>query len=275
MAARFQLVGALLDLLFQAGIGFLQLPRHGVELFCKRFELVPSLDGDALAEVAATEACGTQPQRLDRADHPAGEKHPSEHGDEKRGQQHEAQTLESRVERRIGLLGRQLDEHQPAERRHSRISGEHPAPLDILRFLHRLRWIVAGVGTTGGDAGARRAHLRELRHVGIAQYEADIGMRDQPSLCVNDIGVTALADLDLRDHVPDELEIDFRDAEMAGTWRNRRKASKRRCSIEPADHGSCVVQPSWLSISLMNWPILAAAASACSRWMRMSDALCS
>ncbi len=37
-------------------------------------------------------------------------------------------------------------------------------------------------------------------------------MRDQPSLRVDDIGVAALADLDLRDHVPDELEIDFRDA---------------------------------------------------------------
>jgi hypothetical protein len=51
---------------------------------------------------------------------------------------------------------------------------------------------------------------------------------------------------------------------MAGTCRNSRKASNRRCSIEPADHGSWVVQPSWLSISLMNWPIFAAAASACS-----------
>jgi hypothetical protein len=28
---------------------------------------------------------------------------------------------------------------------------------------------------------------------------------------------------------------------MAGTWRNSRKASKRRCSIDPADQGSCVV----------------------------------
>src|SRR5438105_15467295 len=37
-------------------------------------------------------------------------------------------------------------------------------------------------------------------------------MGDQPSLCVDDVGVAALADLDLRDHVPDELEIDFRDA---------------------------------------------------------------
>jgi hypothetical protein len=31
---------------------------------------------------------------------------------------------------------------------------------------------------------------------------------------------------------------------MAGTWRRSRKASNRRCSIEPADHGSCVVHPS-------------------------------
>ena len=60
---------------------------------------------------------------------------------------------------------------------------------------------------------------------------------------------------------------------MAGTWRNSRRASNRRCSIEPADHGNCVVQPSWLSISLTNWLILAEAASACSRWIRISDAL--
>jgi len=37
-------------------------------------------------------------------------------------------------------------------------------------------------------------------------------MRDQPSLRIDDIGVTALADLDLRDHVPDQLEIDLGNA---------------------------------------------------------------
>src|SRR6516165_9644151 len=62
---------------------------------------------------------------------------------------------------------------------------------------------------------------------------------------------------------------------IAGTCRNSRSASKRRCSSVLADQGSCVVQPTWLSISLMNWPILPAAASACSRWMRTSDAFCS
>ena len=29
---------------------------------------------------------------------------------------------------------------------------------------------------------------------------------------------------------------------MAGTWRNSRKASKRRCSIDPADHGGFVAE---------------------------------
>ena len=37
-------------------------------------------------------------------------------------------------------------------------------------------------------------------------------MRDQPPLRIDDIGMTALADLDLRDHVPDQLQIDLGDA---------------------------------------------------------------
>src|SRR5262245_32289020 len=83
--ARFYLVRALLDLLLQAGIGFLQLARHRIELVRERLELVAGLDGDALAKVAAPEACGPCPQRLDRADHAAGEKHPGQDGNEKRG----------------------------------------------------------------------------------------------------------------------------------------------------------------------------------------------
>ena len=42
-------------------------------------------------------------------------------------------------------------------------------------------------------------------------------MCDQPPLRVDHIGVTMLADLDLRDNVPDELEVDLgdRDAGIA------------------------------------------------------------
>ena len=37
-----------------------------------------------------------------------------------------------------------------------------------------------------------------------------------------------------------------------------------RVAHVPADHGSCVVQPTWLLIASMNWSISLAAAAACS-----------
>ena len=55
-------------------------------------------------------------------------------------------------------------------------------------------------------------HLSQAGHVGIAQNQADVWVRDQPPLRIDDIGMPALADLDLRDHIPDQLEIDLGDA---------------------------------------------------------------
>ena len=81
-----------------------------------------------------------------------------------------------------------------------------------------------------GDARRFRAlprglHLHQLRHIGVAQHQADVGMRDQASLRADHIGVTALADLDLRHHVPDQLEIDLGDADagiLAGAGQRQR-----------------------------------------------------
>ena len=68
-----------------------------------------------------------------------------------------------------------------------------------------------------GAAAALRARAAftcgEPRQVGIAQHQADVGMRDQPALRVDHVGLAVLADLDLRDHVPDQLEIDLGDAD--------------------------------------------------------------
>ena len=50
-----QLAGALLDLVLQVGVGFLQPRAHVVELIGKAFELVAGLDRDALAKVAAAD----------------------------------------------------------------------------------------------------------------------------------------------------------------------------------------------------------------------------
>ncbi len=50
-------------------------------------------------------------------------------------------------------------------------------------------------------------------------------MRDQPSLRADHIGVAAFADLDLRHHVPDQLEVDLGDADagvLAGAGQRQR-----------------------------------------------------
>lgn len=82
---------------------------------------------------------------------------------------------------------------------------QHLLALDIQSAPQRIR----GVGTTG----QRRLHLRQLRHIGVAQHQADVGMRNQASLRADHIGVAALTDLDLRHHVPDQLEIDLGDTD--------------------------------------------------------------
>ena len=54
--------------------------------------------------------------------------------------------------------------------------------------------------------------MGEARNVGITQHQADVGVGDQTPERIDDVGLPALTDLDLRDHVPDELEIDLGDA---------------------------------------------------------------
>ena len=127
-------------------------------------------------------------------------------------------------------------------------------PLDIESALQgicgRIPGCYRGAGSGGGDGAARAPgadcaacarlgcllrqrrlrcqrglHLHQLRHVGVAQHQADVGMRDQAALRTHDIGVAALADLDLRDHVPDQLQIDLGDADagvLAGAGQRQR-----------------------------------------------------
>ena len=87
-------------------------------------------------------------------------------------------------------------------------------------FLRALQRVQAS-----GVAGLRRLHLRQLRHVGVAQHQADVGMRDQAALRADHIGMAVLADLDLRNHVPDQLQIDLGDADagvLAGAGQRQR-----------------------------------------------------
>ena len=75
---------------------------------------------------------------------------------------------------------------------------------------------MAGTSTPGvAQLAQRQRHVIEPAQVGLAQDDADIGVRDQQAALVHHIGRPGLADLDARDHVPDELEVDLSDSDAA------------------------------------------------------------
>lgn len=98
------------------------------------------------------------------------------------------------------------DEDHPPRRGDRGGGRDHVAPVHVARDHVRL-------GHRRGPGPPRRLHLRQAGEVGVAQHAADVGMRDQPALRVHHIGIAGAADLDLRHHVPDELEVDLGDAD--------------------------------------------------------------
>ena len=194
-----------LHLLFQIGIGFLQPSGHVIELIGERLQLVAGLDRDALREIAAADPRSSGPQSLDRHHHPARQEYAGERRETECAKQNQSRALYRGNQRLISLIHRQFDEHRPAERRHRRKSRQHPPALDIGRGFDVVRRNTLLLSLC-------RLNLGKTRHVRVAQDQADVRVRDQAALSIHHISVAALADLDFRHHVPDQLEIDFRDA---------------------------------------------------------------
>ncbi len=213
-----QLCGALFNLVLQIRIGFLQPRAHLVELVGEAFQLIAGPNRDALGEIAAADPFGTCAQGLDRHDHAACQKYPGQHREDRCRRQHDGQALQRRVEGGVGLLHRQFDKHGPAQRRDRRRRRQHLLALDIFGALQRLQ-------TNARVPRLRRLHLNQLRHIGVAQHQADVGMRDQASSRAHHVGVAVLADLDLRHHVPDQFQVDLGNADagvLAGTGQRQR-----------------------------------------------------
>ena len=75
--------------------------------------------------------------------------------------------------------------------------GEHlVAPAGRGRAARRRRRPAARAATCGSALQVR-----------LLQHQADVGMRDQHAVGVDDVGEAGVADLDLRDDVPDELQV--------------------------------------------------------------------
>src|SRR5216683_2093739 len=192
------------------GLAFINSMKAGVapDSACSRMTL-PSrrqmMPCDA-PQSAAADSLGSLAQGLDRADHAPGQENPGEHREDRRTRQHDGEALQRQIQRRIGLLHGQFDKHRPAQRRDRGGCRQHLLPLDVLRALQ-------GIGAGIRRSCLRGLNLQQLRHVGVAQHQADVRMRDQSPLRADDIGMTALADLDLGNHVPDQLQVDLGDAD--------------------------------------------------------------
>ena len=76
-----ELMGTLRNLLFQAGVGFLELAGHIIELIGERFQLVAGVDRDTLREIAGAEPGRALTQLPDRPQHPVGDETAGEQRD--------------------------------------------------------------------------------------------------------------------------------------------------------------------------------------------------
>src|SRR5262249_14151002 len=104
---------------------------------------------------------------------------------------------------RIGRRNGNLDENQPAERRNRRMRSEHGTTENVLS-IDSLKHRRIGTATSQLD-------LSKVREIGVTKDQADIAMGNEAPLRVDDIRLTALSDMELRDNVPNQFKIDLCD----------------------------------------------------------------
>ena len=160
-------------------------------------QLVARAHVDAVPEIAAADARGPGLQHLDRAPDLARERETGDHRDEHAQQHEQPCSQDGAAHRRERLDQRLLDEDGPAEWRDDGVRHQRAAAGKI-GGQHRVLGPVA-----------RGAHVRLRREIGLAQHEADVGMRDEVPLPINHVGLAQATHADLRDDVPDELEVDL------------------------------------------------------------------
>ena len=199
-----QLARALLDLALESGVGLPQLLRHVVELARERLELVAGPDLDSLVELAGGESARRPPGSPGSAS-PCGARRTGSRRPRAPGRRAAAARC-ARARRTAARTPRRA----AARRSTCQPSGgmlayavEHLLALEVARYRVTRRVLAA-------SRLARGLHLRQRRQVGLLQHQADVGMGDQAGRSNRRRRRAPCSDLDARDHVPDELEIDLR-----------------------------------------------------------------
>ena len=108
-------------------VRLLECAGHAVELLAQILKFVARAHVDAVCEIAATDARGPDPKRLDRAPDLPRESETGDHGDEHAEQHEQAGAKNGSAEWRERLGQRLLDEDGPAERRDDGVRHQRAA----------------------------------------------------------------------------------------------------------------------------------------------------
>ena len=197
-----QLARPRLHLALEPRVRFLELGGHAVELVAQRLQLVARPDVDALVQLSRADPGRADPERLDGRDHPSGEEQARRDRQEHAENEETDRALDRGVESLERLPERLLDEDRPLERRDRGVHGHHAPALEVARDRDLLPRLARH--RRAGQGGLDLVEPGEGR---LLEHEADVRVRDEDALAVEHEGVAGLADLDLRDDVPDEFQV--------------------------------------------------------------------
>ena len=158
-----------------------------------------------MIEGARADAGRARLQGLHRTDHAPDQEQAGDSGNGKAHEEQHHSALHRGVDRRERLRDREVDENEPAERVDRGRGGQH---LLALQTAPERRLDRRALRTCCGRP--RRLDLRQAGNIGLLQHQADVGVRNQPALRVDDVGAATLAHLDGRYDVPDELQVGLR-----------------------------------------------------------------
>ena len=128
-----------------------------------------------------------------------------QNGEPERRSKQRAGAQDRGVDGCIGFRDRQFDKYQPAQRRDQPHARQGPArPVCLRRVPERT--------AAWSDAASAARTWARCERSELLKHQTDVRMSDQPTLLVDDIDLPALANLDLRDDIPDEREIDLGNA---------------------------------------------------------------
>ena len=163
---------ALVDLALEAGVRLAQLRRHPVELVGERLQLVAGAHVDRWSRSPSPIRCAPSSSvRIGRTMPRASASAPSAEIT-RPASSRSAGAHDRRVELRVHLGHRLLDEHLPAERRSAPRQTSTGVPAKVGHDR----------GLAGAGAVERGLHVRELREIRLAQHEADVGIGDEEPL---------------------------------------------------------------------------------------------